>query len=571
MEKYYEKYKEWIENPNIDEETKKELLEIKDNEKEIEDRFYKDLEFGTAGLRGVVGAGTNRMNRYTVGKATQGLAAFILKVGTQEKGVVVSYDSRHMSKEFSELTALCLNANGIKTYLFDELRPVPELSFAVRELGCTAGIMITASHNPPEYNGYKVYWDDGAQIVPPTDVQIIQEVKKTDFSDIKTISKEEAIQKGLYNIVGKEIDDKFIDKLKSLVLNPEVIKKQDIKIVYTPLHGTGNIPVQRVLSELGFNNVYVVPEQEKPDGDFPTVDYPKPEDKEAFKLALQLARKVDADVVLANDPDADRLGVYAKGENGEYVAFTGNMSALLLLEYELSQRKEKGLLPENAAVITTIVSSNMTNAIAENYGIKVFETLTGFKWVGQKIREFEQNKDYKFQFAFEESYGCIISDHARDKDGISAVMATCEAAAYYKSQGISLCEQMVNLYKEYGFYKEGQVSIVLKGADGAEQIKNKMEKMRANPPERLEGFEVKEIRDYQTHKIFRKGKEICKTDLPTSNVLYYDLSDDSWCCVRPSGTEPKIKFYMGVKGNSFEDVENKLNELTEAMKRFVNN
>lgn len=571
MEKYYEKYKEWIENPNIDEETKKELLEIKDNEKEIEDRFYKDLEFGTAGLRGVVGAGTNRMNRYTVGKATQGLAAFILKVGTQEKGVVVSYDSRHMSKEFSELTALCLNANGIKTYLFDELRPVPELSFAVRELGCTAGIMITASHNPPEYNGYKVYWDDGAQIVPPTDVQIIQEVKKTDFSDIKTISKEEAIQKGLYNIVGKEIDDKFIDKLKSLVLNPEVIKKQDIKIVYTPLHGTGNIPVQRVLSELGFNNVYVVPEQEKPDGDFPTVDYPNPEDKNAFKLALQLARKVDADVVLANDPDADRLGVYAKGENGEYVAFTGNMSALLLLEYELSQRKEKGLLPENAAVITTIVSSNMTNAIAENYGIKVFETLTGFKWVGQKIREFEQNKDYKFQFAFEESYGCIISDHARDKDGISAVMATCEAAAYYKSQGISLCEQMVNLYKEYGFYKEGQVSIVLKGADGAEQIKNKMEKMRANPPERLEGFEVKEIRDYQTHKIFRKGKEICKTDLPTSNVLYYDLSDDSWCCVRPSGTEPKIKFYMGVKGNSFEDVENKLNELTEAMKRFVNN
>ena len=379
MKKYYEKYKEWIENPNIDEETKKELLEIKDNEKEIEDRFYKDLEFGTAGLRGVVGAGTNRMNRYTVGKATQGLAAFILKVGTQEKGVVVSYDSRHMSKEFSELTALCLNANGIKTYLFDELRPVPELSFAVRELGCTAGIMITASHNPPEYNGYKVYWDDGAQIVPPTDVQIIQEVKKTDFSDIKTISKEEAIQKGLYNIVGKEIDDKFIDKLKSLVLNPEVIKKQDIKIVYTPLHGTGNIPVQRVLSELGFNNVYVVPEQEKPDGDFPTVDYPNPEDKNAFKLALQLARKVDADVVLANDPDADRLGVYAKGENGEYVAFTGNMSALLLLEYELSQRKEKGLLPENAAVITTIVSSNMTNAIAENYGIKVFETLTGFK------------------------------------------------------------------------------------------------------------------------------------------------------------------------------------------------
>ena len=574
MEEYLVKYEKWLNDPCFDENTKKELKEIKENEKEIEDRFYKDLEFGTAGLRGVIGAGTNRMNKYTVGKATQGLANFILKESTQDKGVAIAYDSRHMSKEFSEETALCLNANGIKTYVFESLRPVPELSFTVRKLGCTAGVMITASHNPPEYNGYKVYWDDGAQIVPPKDKQIIDEVNAiTDFSTIKTMDKKEAVEKGLYVQIGKEVDDDFVNTLKSLVLNPDVIKKEqdNVTIVYTPLHGAGNVPVQRVLKELGFTHVYVVPEQEKPDGDFPTVSYPNPEDKKAFKLALELAEKVDADVVLATDPDSDRLGVYSKDENGEYVPYTGNMSAILIAEYELSQKKEKGLLPNNGAIITTIVSSNMTKDLAKEYNLTMFETLTGFKWIGEKIRQFEENNNsYSYQFGFEESYGCLISPHARDKDGISAVMALCEATAYYKSKGITLWEQMINIYKKYGFYKEGQVSITLKGADGAEQIKAMMEKMRKNPPKKLGSYDVLEVRDYKEHTIVKADGTKLETDLPTSNVLYYDLNDNSWCCVRPSGTEPKIKFYMGVKGESMIEAEQKLEELTEAMKEYSN-
>ena len=574
MEEYLVKYEKWLNDPCFDKDTKKELKEIKENEKEIEDRFYKDLEFGTAGLRGVIGAGTNRMNKYTVGKATQGLANFILKESTQDKGVAIAYDSRHMSKEFSEETALCLNANGIKTYVFESLRPVPELSFTVRKLGCTAGVMITASHNPPEYNGYKVYWDDGAQIVPPKDKQIIDEVNAiTDFSTIKTMDKKEAVEKGLYVQIGKEVDDDFVNTLKSLVLNPDVIKKEqdNVTIVYTPLHGAGNVPVQRVLKELGFTHVYVVPEQEKPDGDFPTVSYPNPEDKKAFKLALELAEKVDADVVLATDPDSDRLGVYSKDENGEYVPYTGNMSAILIAEYELSQKKEKGLLSNNGAIITTIVSSNMTKDLAKEYNLTMFETLTGFKWIGEKIRQFEENNNsYSYQFGFEESYGCLISPHARDKDGISAVMALCEATAYYKSKGITLWEQMINIYKKYGFYKEGQVSITLKGADGAEQIKAMMEKMRKNPPKKLGSYDVLEVRDYKEHTIVKADGTKLETDLPTSNVLYYDLNDNSWCCVRPSGTEPKIKFYMGVKGKSMEEAEQKLEELTEAMKEYSN-
>ncbi len=571
MEEYLKRYEEWLNNPCFDEETRKELEGIKGNEKEIEDRFYKELEFGTAGLRGVIGAGLNRMNKYTVGRATQGLANFILKEGTQNKGVAISYDSRHMSKEFSREAALCLNANGIKTYVFESLRPVPELSFTVRELGCTAGIMITASHNPPEYNGYKVYWDDGAQIIPPKDKQIIEEVNSTQFSQIKTMNMDEAIEKGLYIEIGKEIDDKFINTLKSLVLNPDIIKQvgNDLKIVYTPLHGAGNVPVQRVLKELGFTNVYVVPEQEKPNGDFPTVSYPNPEDKNAFKLALELAKKVDADVVLATDPDADRLGVFSKDDNGEYVSYTGNMSALLIAEYELSQRQEKGMLPQNGAFITTIVSSDMAKAIAKAYGLKVFETLTGFKWIGEKIRQFEEQNTYNYQFGFEESYGCLISPHARDKDGISAVMVLCEAAAYYKSKGMTLWNQMNNIYRKYGFYKEGQISMVLKGADGAEQIKAKMEKMRNNPPSKLASFDVLEVRDYQEHTIVKNNGEHSETDLPTSNVLYYELTNNSWCCVRPSGTEPKIKFYMGVRGENSKEAESKLEELTEAMKNFV--
>ena len=572
MNNYFEKYNEWLNDDCFDDETKKELNSIRDNEEEIKDRFYKELEFGTAGLRGVIGAGTNRMNKYTVGRATQGLANFINKMKIENPSVVISYDSRHMSKEFSEIAALVLNANGIKVNLFDNLRPVPELSFSVRYLNATAGIMITASHNPPEYNGYKVYWSDGAQIVPPIDKGIIDEVLAIeDFSLIKTLNKNEAIEAGLLNYVGEEIDDAFINALKSSCLNPEIIKKEvkNVKIVYTPLHGAGNLPVQRILKELGFENVYVVPEQEKPDGDFPTVSYPNPEDPKAFELALKLAKEVDADVVLATDPDADRLGVFSKMSNGEYVSYTGNMSALLICEYELSQKKEKGIFPNNGAIITTVVSSELTKAIAENYGAKVFETLTGFKWIGEKIRKFEEENSYKYLFGFEESYGCLIAPHARDKDGISAVMALCEATAFYKNKGWSLWEQMIKIYEKYGYYREGQVSIVLKGADGAEEIKNKMAKMRSNPPTELAGLNVLEVRDYQEHVIKKADGEVSETDLPTSNVLYYELSNNSWCCVRPSGTEPKIKFYMGVKGSTMQDAENQLAVLSEAMKKFV--
>ena len=572
MNNYFEKYNEWLNDDCFDDETKKELNSIRDNEDEIKDRFYKELEFGTAGLRGVIGAGTNRMNKYTVGRATQGLANFINKMKIENPSVVISYDSRHMSKEFSEIAALVLNANGIKVNLFDNLRPVPELSFSVRYLHATAGIMITASHNPPEYNGYKVYWSDGVQIVPPIDKGIIDEVLSIkDFSLIKTLNKNEAIEAGLLNYVGEEIDDAFINALKSSCLNPEIIKKEakNVKIVYTPLHGAGNLLVQRILKELGFENVYVVPEQEKPDGDFPTVSYPNPEDPKAFELALKLAKEVDADVVLATDPDADRLGVFSKMSNGEYVSYTGNMSALLICEYELSQKKEKGILPNNGAIITTVVSSELTKAIAENYDAKVFETLTGFKWIGEKIRKFEEENSYKYLFGFEESYGCLIAPHARDKDGISAVMALCEATAFYKNKGWSLWEQMIKIYEKYGYYREGQVSIVLKGADGAEEIKNKMAKMRSNPPTELAGLNVLEVRDYQEHVIKKADGEVAETDLPTSNVLYYELSNNSWCCVRPSGTEPKIKFYMGVKGSTMQDAENQLAVLSEAMKKFV--
>lgn len=574
MEEYKSRYQKWLNNPVFDENTKQELLSIQNNEEEIRDRFYKELEFGTAGLRGVIGAGTNRMNKYTVGKATQGLANFIKKEGGEEKGVAISFDSRIMSEEFSKEVALCLNANGIKTYRFESLRPVPELSFAVRELGCIAGIMITASHNPPEYNGYKVYWEDGAQIVAPKDKLIIEEVNKIeDFSVIQTIEEKEAKEKELYHEIGEEIDQKYREQLKKLVLNPDIIHEvqKDLKIVYTPLHGTGNIPVRTVLKELGFENVFVVKEQEEPDGNFPTVDYPNPEDKKAFKLALELAEKVDADVVLATDPDADRLGIFAKdSKTGQYQSFTGNMTALLIAEYELSQRKEKNKLPANGAVIKTIVSSNLTDAIAEEYQMKLFEVLTGFKYIGEKIKEFEATKKYEYVFGFEESYGCLIGTHARDKDGIVAVMALCEAAAYYKKQGLSLWDQMLKIYEKYGFYKEEQISIVLKGADGAEQIKQMMENLRNNPPKTIGKYKVKELRDYQLNKIIsmEDGRET-ETGLPKSNVLYYDLGDGAWCCARPSGTEPKIKFYIGVKENSMEEAQAEVSKLAEALKKIV--
>ena len=571
---YLKEYERWCTEPSFDEETKKELLGIKGNDEEIKDRFYKELEFGTAGLRGVIGMGTNRMNKYTVGKATQGLANYIIEQGTQDKGVAISYDSRRMSDEFSLQTALILNANGIKTYLFEKLRPVPELSFAVRQLGCTAGIMITASHNPPKYNGYKVYWDDGSQIVAPRDKDIIAKVRAiSDFKEIKTISKEEAVKKGLFNVVGTEMDDKYINTLKSLVLNPEIVREEGkkLKIVYTPLHGTGNTVTSRLLKELGFENVYVVPEQEKPDGNFPTVDYPNPEDKKAFKLALELAKKVDADVVLANDPDADRLGIYAKDtKTGEYMTYTGNMSALLIAEYRISQMKEKGLLPADGMFITTIVSSELAKAIAKNYGLECIEVLTGFKNIGAVIKKAEEKKDKTYVFGFEESYGCLIGDYARDKDGISAVMSLCEAAAYYKSKRMTLWDQMMKIYEKYGFYKEDQVSIVLEGADGAEKIKSMMTNMRNNLPEKIGKYKVIEFKDVELDEIKNLVTgEQRKTGLPKSNVLYYELENNAWCCVRPSGTEPKIKLYMGVKADSMESAEKDLEELKDAMVRLV--
>lgn len=571
---YLKEYERWCTEPAFDEKTKKELLEIKGNDEEIKDRFYKELEFGTAGLRGVIGIGTNRMNKYTVGKATQGLANYIIEQGTQDKGVAISYDSRRMSDEFSLQTALILNANGIKTYLFEKLRPVPELSFAVRQLGCTAGIMITASHNPPKYNGYKVYWDDGSQIVAPRDKDIIAKVRAiSDFKEIKTISKEEAVNKGLFNVVGTEMDDKYINTLKSLVLNPEIVREEGkkLKIVYTPLHGTGNTVTSRLLKELGFENVYVVPEQEKPDGNFPTVDYPNPEDKKAFKLALELAKKVDADVVLANDPDADRLGIYAKDtKTGEYMTYTGNMSALLIAEYRISQMKEKGLLPADGMFITTIVSSELAKAIAKNYGLECIEVLTGFKNIGAVIKKAEEKKDKTYVFGFEESYGCLIGDYARDKDGISAVMSLCEAAAYYKLKGMTLWDQMMKIYEKYGFYKEDQVSIVLEGADGAEKIKSMMTNMRNNLPEKIGKYKVIEFKDVELDEIKNLVTgEQRKTGLPKSNVLYYELENNAWCCVRPSGTEPKIKLYMGVKADSMESAEKDLEELKDAMVRLV--
>lgn len=575
MKNYLEEYKKWCESPDFDEETKKELSEIKDNEKEIEDRFYKELEFGTAGLRGVIGAGTNRMNKYTVGKATQGLANYIKEQGTQDKGVAISYDSRRMSKEFSLQTALILNANGIKTYLFENLRPVPELSFAVRELKCTAGVMITASHNPPKYNGYKVYWDDGAQIVAPRDKDIIAKVRAVaEYSEIKEISKEEAIEKGLFNIVGTEMDDKYINTLKSLILNPEIVKEQgkNLKVVYTPLHGTGNTVAERLLKEIGIQNLYVVPEQKEPDGNFPTVDYPNPEDKKAFKLALELAKKVDADVVLATDPDADRLGIYAKDtKTGEYMTYTGNMSALLIAEYRISQMKEKGILPEKGMFITTIVSSDLAKAIASNYGLECFEVLTGFKNIGAIMKREEEKTDGdKYVFGFEESYGCLIGDYARDKDGIAAVMALCEAACYYRANNETLWDQMNNIYKKYGFYKEDQVSIVLEGAEGAEKIKEMMTEMRNKDVENIGNYRVLTFKDVDNDyvKDMTTGAE-SKTGLPKSNVLYYQLENNAWCCVRPSGTEPKIKLYFGVKGKDEEDATNSLETLKDAMIKLV--
>ena len=566
---YRKVYEQWCTDSYFDEQTKAELRAIED-EKEIQDRFYRQLEFGTGGLRGVIGAGTNRMNIYTVRKATQGLANYIISQNGQERGVGIAYDSRIMSPEFAMEAALCLNANGIKTYRFTSLRPTPELSFAVRELGCIAGIVLTASHNPREYNGYKVYWEDGGQITPPHDKNILAEVAKvTSFDQVKTMSLEDAKAAGLYHEIGEEIDDKYMAELKKQSIHPEVIKEmaKDFTIVYTPLHGTGNLPVRRVLKELGFKKVYVVKEQELPDGNFPTVPYPNPESPDAFKMALDLAKEVDADIVLATDPDADRLGVYCKDtKTGEYVSFTGNMSGMLIAEYILKERTATNTMPENPALVETIVTTDMAKLIAEDYKVKLIEVLTGFKYIGEQIRLFEENNTYNYVFGLEESYGCLAGTYARDKDACVAVMMLCEVASWYKSKNMTLWDAMVAMYEKYGFFKEGLETITLKGMDGAEKIQSMISHARNNPPTQLGEYKVLAVRDYKldTRTDLLSG-EVTSTGLPSSNVLYYELENNAWCCVRPSGTEPKIKFYFGVKGTSLEDSEEKLEKLRSAL------
>lgn len=567
---YMEQYRYWCEDEYFDDATKAELKALEGNDDEIKERFYKDLEFGTGGLRGIIGAGTNRMNIYTVRRATQGLANYITRMNAKDKGVAIAYDSRRMSPQFADEAALCLAANGIKAYVFESLRPTPELSFALRTLGCTAGIVVTASHNPPEYNGYKVYWEDGAQITSPRDTDIIGEVAAVaDYSEVKTMSKEEAIADKLYNVIGKEIDDKYMVELKKQIIHPEIIKAvaDSIKIVYTPFHGTGNLPVRRILSELGFKHVYVVPEQELPDPEFTTLEYPNPEDPKAFTLALKLAKEKDADIVLATDPDADRLGIYAKDSaTGEYIPFTGNMSGMLIAEYILRERKEMGTLPANGALIKTIVTTNLADAITKAYGIKLIEVLTGFKYIGEQIKYFEQNHDYEYVFGLEESYGCLAGTHARDKDAVVAVMCLCEVAAWCKYNNITVWDQMLKIYERFGYYMEGIHTITLKGIDGAQQIKDMMEKLRSNPPKEFDGLKVLKFRDYEKDTITDLATgEVTPTGLPKSNVLYFEIENDSWCCARPSGTEPKIKFYMGIKGDNLEDANRKLESFKDAV------
>ncbi|WP_342757017.1 phospho-sugar mutase [Kineothrix sedimenti] len=571
---YKEEFEFWLNDSYFDEDTKKELLAIRNDEKEMEDRFYKELEFGTGGLRGVIGAGTNRMNIYTVRKATQGLANYIIKQGGKEKGVAIAYDSRRKSPEFADEAALCLAANGIKAYVFEDLRPTPELSFALRKLGCISGIVITASHNPPEYNGYKAYWEDGAQVTAPKDEEIITEVKNvTNYHEVKTMDKQEAIEAGLYQVIGKEIDDAYMEELKKQIIHPEIIKEvsDDIKIVYSPFHGTGNIPVRRILSELGFKHVYVVPEQELPDPDFTTLEYPNPEDPKAFVLALKLAKEKNADIVLATDPDADRLGIYALDtKSGEYIPFTGNMSGMLIAEYILRERSATNTMPENPALVTTIVTTNMAKAISDDYKVKCIEVLTGFKYIGEQIKWFEESGSNNYVFGLEESYGCLAGTHARDKDAVVAVMCLCEMAAWCKKHGKTVWDQMLDIYDKYGYFKETQYAITLKGIEGSKQIAQIMDKLRSNPPKNFGDLKVVEVRDYASGKIVNmENGEESETGLPKSNVLYFDLTCDSWCCARPSGTEPKLKFYMGVKGTSLEDAQAKVEMLTEDLKAFI--
>ena len=561
---YMDELNFWLNDDYFDQKTKEELLAIRNNEAEVEDRFYKELEFGTGGLRGVIGAGTNRMNVYTVRKATQGLANYIIKRGTQSKGVAIAFDSRRMSPEFSDEAARCLAANGIKAYIFESLRPTPELSFALRTLGCTAGIVVTASHNPPEYNGYKVYWEDGAQVTAPIDKDIITEVQSIkDYHTVKTMSREDAVAAGLYEVIGKEIDDKYMAELKKQIIHPDVIKEMadDIKIVYTPLCGTGNKPVRRILSELGFKHVYVVPEQENPDPNFTTLDYPNPEDPKAFTYALRLAKEKDADIVLATDPDADRLGVYAKDtKTGEYVAFTGNMSGMLIAEYILREKTATGTMPENPALVTTIVTTNMTKPITEAYGVKLIEVLTGFKFIGEQIGFLEaEGHPERYIFGFEESYGYLSGAHVRDKDAVNAVMLACETAAYYAAQGMSLLDAVNALYREFGFYRNALESFTFEGETGMHKMQGIMAGLRTSAPKTIAGYEVAEVVDYDADG----------TGLPRADVLEYRLVNGAKLMVRPSGTEPKIKVYLSAVADSEEAADAINTAMADAAKDWM--
>lgn len=572
---YMENYKKWCEDTYFDEATRAELKAIEGNDKEIQERFYKDLEFGTGGLRGIIGAGTNRLNIYTVSKATQGFANYIIKQGEEavKKGVAIAFDSRRMSPEFAEITALVLNGNGIKTYIYPSLRPTPMLSFAVRELNCTGGVVITASHNPPEYNGYKVYWADGGQVPYPRDEAIIEEVNAvTDFHTIKTANKDEAVKAGLFNVIGEEVDEAFDKNVLAQIVNPEIIKEQhDLKIVYTPIHGSGNKPVRRVLKKAGFENVTVVPEQELPDSEFTTVGYPNPENPAVFELAIKLAEKIDADIILGTDPDCDRVGTVVKTKDGSYTVLTGNMTGTLICNYICSQKAKLGTLPKNGALVSTIVSSEMTKAIAKKYNLAYFDVLTGFKYIGEKIKEFEQTGEYQYVFGFEESYGCLSGTYARDKDAVVASLLICEMAAYYKSRGMSLYDGLMELYDTYGVYKEIIHSITLKGIEGIENMKKIMDTLRKDAPSEIAGVKVTETRDYLEDKIVdvATGK-VSPTNLPKSNVLYFTLADDTWFCVRPSGTEPKIKIYFGTKADTVENAEKKIATAQDGIMKVVN-
>jgi phosphoglucomutase len=562
-------YDFWSRNDYFNDETRKELEQIKDNPAEIEERFYRDLEFGTGGLRGVIGAGTNRMNIYTVRKASQGLANYISRnvKDAHKRGIAIAYDCRHMSPQFAAEAAGVFAANGIVAYLFDELRPTPELSFAVRHLNAAAGIVITASHNPKQYNGYKVYGRDGGQLPLEGSEAVFSEIEGiTDMTAVVPMPEKEAIEKGLLVKIGKEIDDAYINSLKTLVVNPSVILKtaESMKIVYTPIHGSGNKPVRRILKEVGFKNVLVVKEQELPDPEFTTVKSPNPEEKDAFKLAIELAKKEDTDLIIGTDPDGDRVGVVVRSSAGEYVVLTGNQTGCLLMEYILSQKKAAGSLPANGFVVKTIVTSELSRKIASNYNIELIEVLTGFKFIGEKIKELDETGVKKYLFGFEESYGYLAGTFARDKDAVVASMLIGEMAAYYKCRGMSLYEGLQEIFLKYGYYIEGITSFTLEGKEGVGKISGAMDALRLQKTGDFGGCKVSAVRDYQTSETFIVGTGENKAlDLPVSNVLYYELEDGSWFCIRPSGTEPKIKIYYGVSEPSLEKAQQKLERIKE--------